>query len=54
MSEVAVLGHDAVLAAVSPAAAIEHVRAGFLAHRAGEWTMPAKLYLPSPYGGDGR
>ena len=27
MSEVAVLGHDAVLAAVSPAAAIEHVRA---------------------------
>ena len=54
MSEVAVLGHDAVLAAVSPAAAIEHVRAGFLAHRAGEWTMPAKLYLPSPPYGDFR
>ena len=54
MSEVAVLGHDAVLAAVSPAAAIEHVRAGFLAHRAGEWAMPAKLYLPSPPYGDFR
>ena len=54
MSEVAVLGHDAVLAAVSPAAAIEHVRAAFLAHRAGEWSMPAKLSRPSPPYGDFR
>ena len=45
VSEVAVLDHDAVLAAVSPAAAIEHVRAAFVAHHAGEWTMPAKVYL---------
>jgi alanine dehydrogenase len=54
VSEVAVLGHDAVLAAVSPAAAIEHVRAAFLAHHAGEWSMPAKLYLASPPYGDFR
>jgi len=48
---VPVLGHDAVLAAVSPAQAIEHVRAAFAAHHAGEWTMPAKIYLQaSPHG----
>jgi len=51
---VPVLGHDAVLAAVSPAAAIEHVRAGFAAHHAGEWTMPAKVYLEAPPHGDFR
>jgi ornithine cyclodeaminase/alanine dehydrogenase-like protein (mu-crystallin family) len=51
---VPVLGHDAVLAAVSPAAAIEHVRGAFAAHHAGEWTMPAKVYLQSPPHGDFR
>src|SRR6185436_2155069 len=51
---VPVLGHDAVLAAVSPAAAIEHVRDGFAAHHAGEWTMPAKIYLDAPPHGDFR
>ena len=51
---VPVLGHDAVLAAVSPAQAIERVRAAFVAHRAGEWTMPAKIYLDSPPHGDFR
>jgi alanine dehydrogenase len=51
---VPVLGHDAVLAAVSPAAAIEHVRAAFAAHHAGEWTMPAKVYLDAPPHGDFR
>ena len=51
---VPVLGHDAVLAAVSPPAAIEHVRAGFAAHHAGEWTMPAKVYLEAPPHGDFR
>jgi ornithine cyclodeaminase/alanine dehydrogenase-like protein (mu-crystallin family) len=51
---VPVLGHDAVLAAVSPGAAIEHVRAAFVAHHAGEWTMPAKVYLPAPPHGDFR
>jgi alanine dehydrogenase len=54
VSEVAVLDHDAVLAAVSPAAAIEHVRAAFVAHHAGDWSMPAKVYLPSPPHGDFR
>lgn len=54
MAELAVLDHDAVLAAVPPEAAIEHVRAAFLAHRAGEWTMPAKVYLPAPPAGDFR
>jgi ornithine cyclodeaminase/alanine dehydrogenase-like protein (mu-crystallin family) len=51
---VPVLGHDAVLAAVSPAAAIDHVRAAFAAHQAGEWTMPAKVYLEAPPHGDFR
>jgi alanine dehydrogenase len=51
---VPVLGHDAVLAAVSPAQAIEHVRAAFAAHHAGEWTMPSKIYLESPPHGDFR
>ena len=51
---VPVLGHDAVLAAVSPAQAIEHVRSAFAAHHAGEWTMPSKIYLESPPYGDFR
>ena len=51
---VPVLGHDAVLAAVSPERAIEHVRAAFAAHHAGEWTMPSKIYLQAPPHGDFR
>jgi ornithine cyclodeaminase/alanine dehydrogenase-like protein (mu-crystallin family) len=43
-----------VLAAVSPAQAIEHVRAAFAAHHAGEWTMPSKIYLEAPPHGDFR
>jgi ornithine cyclodeaminase/alanine dehydrogenase-like protein (mu-crystallin family) len=49
-----VLDHDAVLAAVSPVEAIERVRAGLVRHHAGEWTMPAKVYLASPPFGDFR
>ena len=49
-----VLAHDAVLAAVSPAAAIDAVHDAFLRHHRGEWTMPAKVYLPSPPHGDFR
>jgi alanine dehydrogenase len=49
-----VLGHDAVLAAVSPEQAIERVREGFLAFHRGDWTMPAKVYLDSPPFGDFR
>jgi alanine dehydrogenase len=46
-----VLRHDAVLAAVPATEAIERTRDAFLRHHAGQWTMPAKVYLPSePYG----
>jgi alanine dehydrogenase len=49
-----VLDHDAVLSAVSPEAAIDRVRAAFLRFHAGEWVMPAKVYLQSPPYGDFR
>ena len=49
-----VLDHDAVLAAVSPAAAIERVREGLLRFHAGDWVMPPKVYLESPPFGDFR
>jgi ornithine cyclodeaminase/alanine dehydrogenase-like protein (mu-crystallin family) len=49
-----VLDHDAVLAAVSPAAAIEQVHSAFLRFHAGEWSMPSKVYLQSPPYGDFR
>jgi alanine dehydrogenase len=54
MPEVAVLDHDAVLAAVSPRAAIDATREAFLRHRRGEWLMPAKVYLEAPPHGDFR
>jgi ornithine cyclodeaminase/alanine dehydrogenase-like protein (mu-crystallin family) len=54
MPELPVLNYDAVLAAVSPADAIERVREAFLRFHAGEWKMPAKLYLESPGHGDFR
>ena len=54
MPEIAVLDHGAVLAAVSPPAAIDAVREGFLAHHRGDWVMPAKVYLDSPPFGDFR
>lgn len=54
MPGIPVLHHDAVLAAVDPAAAIEHVRDGFVRHHRGEWQMPPKVYLLSPPHGDFR
>jgi alanine dehydrogenase len=54
MPELAVLGHDAVLAAVSPAEAIERVREGLLRHHAGEWVMPSKVYVEAAPHGDFR
>jgi alanine dehydrogenase len=54
MTTVPVLDHDAVLAAVSPGEAIERVREGFISFARREWEMPAKVYLPSPPGGDFR
>lgn len=52
--ELAVIDHDAVLAAVSPAAAIEVTREAFARHHRGDWVMPAKVYLQSPPHGDFR
>jgi ornithine cyclodeaminase/alanine dehydrogenase-like protein (mu-crystallin family) len=49
-----VLDANAVLAAVGPAAAIERTRLAFQRHASGEWTMPPKVYLDSPPGGDFR
>jgi alanine dehydrogenase len=54
MPEVPVLDHDAVLAAVTPQEAISRTREAFLAHRRGEWVMPAKVYLEAPPHGDFR
>jgi alanine dehydrogenase len=54
MPAVPVLDHDAVLAAVSPRAAIDATREAFLRHRRGEWLMPAKVYLDDPPYGDFR
>jgi ornithine cyclodeaminase/alanine dehydrogenase-like protein (mu-crystallin family) len=48
------IDHETVLAAVPPAEAIERVRAGFERYAAGEWSMPAKVYLDSPPHGDFR
>ena len=54
MPEIRVFDHDAVLALVSPAEAIERVRAGFVEHALGAWVMPAKVYLDAPPNGDFR
>lgn len=54
MAEVAVFDDEAVLAAVSPAAAIQRTRTAFERHAQGEWAMPAKVYVDAPPGGDFR
>ena len=54
VSEVAVLGHDAVLAAVSPAAAIEHVRAASSPTARGSGRCRPSSTCPSPPYGDFR
>jgi ornithine cyclodeaminase/alanine dehydrogenase-like protein (mu-crystallin family) len=43
-----------VEAAVSPEAALEAVRAAFVAYARGEWTMPPKVYVPAYPAGDFR
>ncbi len=54
MPKVPVLDREAVTAAVSPAAAIERVRFAFERFAAGDWVMPAKVYLDAPPNGDFR
>lgn len=54
MLNVPVLSADAVLAAVTPEAAIAAVREAFVHHRRGEWVMPGKVYVDSPGFGDFR
>ena len=54
MPSVPVFDADAVLAAVTPPAAIERTRTAFLRHHAGEWVMPAKTYVDAPPAGDFR
>lgn len=43
-----------ILEIVTPEAAIERVRDGFVRHFEGAWTMPAKVYLESAPHGDFR
>jgi ornithine cyclodeaminase/alanine dehydrogenase-like protein (mu-crystallin family) len=54
MPELPVLDYDAVVAAVSPADAIAHVREAFVRFQSGDWKMPSKIYLDSPPHGDFR
>ena len=54
MPELAVFDEQSVFAAISPAEAIERVREGFVEYAAGQWEMPAKLYLDVRPHGDFR
>jgi alanine dehydrogenase len=54
VARVPVLDANAVLAAVSPAEAIDRTRLAFDRYARGEWEMPPKVYLDSPPNGDFR
>jgi ornithine cyclodeaminase/alanine dehydrogenase-like protein (mu-crystallin family) len=54
VTEIPVIPGEAVLAAVDPATAVERTRHAFERHAAGEWVMPAKVYLEAPPDGDFR
>ena len=54
MSSIPALDAQAVLAAVPPELAIERTQLAFERHAAGEWVMPAKVYLDAPPNGDFR
>ena len=49
-----VFDSEAILAAVSPAEAVDRTRTAFLRHHAGEWVMPPKVYVDAPPTGDFR
>jgi alanine dehydrogenase len=51
---VKVFGAAEIELAVPPEAAVESVRAAFIAHYRGEWTMPPKVYLTNYPAGDFR
>jgi alanine dehydrogenase len=48
------LSAEQVLASVSPERALAAVRDGFVAYARGEWSMPAKVYVPAYPAGDFR
>jgi len=50
----AVFDSASIFAAISPAEAVARTRDAFLAHHAGEWSMPSKLYVDAPPAGDFR
>lgn len=52
--EALAIGHEEVLRAISPQAAIDGVREAFIRHHNGEWVMPPKVYLENPPHGDFR
>jgi alanine dehydrogenase len=54
VTEIPVISREAVLAAIDPATAVERTRHAFERYAAGEWSMPAKIYLDSPPHGDFR
>jgi ornithine cyclodeaminase/alanine dehydrogenase-like protein (mu-crystallin family) len=54
VTTVPVLSGRHVELAVSPSAAVDAVRRGFLAHHSGEWTMPPKVYVTNYPAGDFR
>jgi ornithine cyclodeaminase/alanine dehydrogenase-like protein (mu-crystallin family) len=54
MPHIPVFDHDAVLEAVDPLDAIDHVRHGFVEYASGEWVMPPKVYLDASPNGDFR
>ncbi len=54
MSAIPVFSSAAVFEAVPPALANERTRLAFERHAAGEWVMPAKVYLQAPPAGDFR
>jgi ornithine cyclodeaminase/alanine dehydrogenase-like protein (mu-crystallin family) len=51
---VPVFSGEQVYAAVDPANAVEAVRAAFVEHAHGAWTMPSKVYVEAPPDGDFR
>ena len=52
--EVPIFSAGDVEAAVSPARAVDAVRAAFVAYARGEWSMPPKVYVPAYPAGDFR